>query len=62
MIYDLQGRKIRSLADNTQTAGMKIVKWDGTDDSGTKVDNGIYVCVLRTGNSVTAANIFMAGR
>ncbi len=62
MIYDLQGRKIRSLADNKQTAGVKTVNWDGTDDSGTKVENGIYVCVLRTGNTVTATKIFVAGR
>src|SRR5262249_37554544 len=36
-IYDVTGRKIRSLADRVFEAGEHELKWDGTDDTGAKV-------------------------
>lgn len=62
VIYDLQGREIRTLLQNEQSAGPKTVAWDGTDDAGSRVRGGIYVCVLRTGNAVATTKIFVAGR
>jgi len=41
-IYDLAGRKIRTLADGFQTGGRYEVRWDGSSDGGTSVSNGIY--------------------
>jgi hypothetical protein len=41
-IYDVSGRKIRSLADRVYTPGEYTMKWDGSDDSGTKVARGVY--------------------
>jgi flagellar hook assembly protein FlgD len=41
-IYDVTGRKIRSLADRVFPAGEQVLRWDGTDDAGAKVARGVY--------------------
>jgi hypothetical protein len=42
IIYDVNGRRIRTLVDNALKAGMHEVVWDGTDDSGHTVTSGVY--------------------
>jgi hypothetical protein len=42
MVYDLQGRKIRSLVANNLTAGEYNIIWDGRDNTGVDVVSGIY--------------------
>jgi len=46
IVYDLQGRMINTLVDAYQQAGINKVYWNGTDESGNYVSNGIYFCVL----------------
>jgi FlgD Ig-like domain len=41
-IYDLAGRKVRTLADRVFPAGEQTLRWDGTDDAGGKVARGVY--------------------
>jgi len=41
-IYDLLGRKIRTLASQNLSSGYKSVLWDGKNDSGEDVASGIY--------------------
>ena len=42
-LYDVSGRKVRSLADHAQDAGMHTQIWDGKDESGRDVTNGLYL-------------------
>jgi hypothetical protein len=42
-LFDLSGRKIRTLVDNYRTAGYYEVQWDGTDAKGTNLASGIYI-------------------
>ena len=51
-IYNLPGRKIKTLNTASEDQGMHSVTWDGKDDSGTAVPAGIYVCTLKTGDKV----------
>lgn len=51
-IYDLPGRKIKTLNTVSEGQGMHSVTWDGKDDAGTAVPAGIYVCILKTGDKV----------
>jgi hypothetical protein len=46
VIYDLGGRKIRTLADERKSAGSYSVYWDGSDDSGALVASGLYLYQL----------------
>ncbi len=42
VVYDILGRKIRTLVDNYQSAGIHDVRWDGTDYNGVNVASGMY--------------------
>lgn len=41
-VYDLHGRKVRTLVSGEQKAGRHVVVWDGTDDRGRHVASGMY--------------------
>ncbi|HEX9973247.1 MAG TPA: FlgD immunoglobulin-like domain containing protein, partial [bacterium] len=47
-IYDLQGREIRTLLQETKTAGHYSVNWDGRDEAGNCVASGMYFYKLWT--------------
>ncbi|MFO7654929.1 MAG: FlgD immunoglobulin-like domain containing protein [Candidatus Krumholzibacteriia bacterium] len=46
-IFDERGRLVRTLVDETRTAGMHTVVWDGRDHGGRRVASGVYHGVLR---------------
>ncbi|MCF8234663.1 MAG: T9SS type A sorting domain-containing protein [Bacteroidales bacterium] len=56
-IYDLQGRMIRTIADEYLNAGTHKFTWDGTNDPGVKVDPGLYFYIFKTENEVTSKKI-----
>ncbi|HPG38931.1 MAG TPA: FlgD immunoglobulin-like domain containing protein [bacterium] len=41
-IYDILGREVRSLVDQTYAPGSYKLSWDGLDNSGNKVATGMY--------------------
>lgn len=45
-IYDLIGMKVTTLATGNHAAGSYSVYWNGTDQNGTLVANGVYICRL----------------
>lgn len=47
-VYDLRGRLVRTLVNAYQTAGRRLVTWDGRNEYGHQVASGVYVYVLRT--------------
>ena len=49
-VYNLQGRRVRTLVDAEQGAGEYTIQWDGTDASGDKVASGIYLYRLERGD------------
>ena len=48
-MIDLAGRQVRTLLRGTADAGRQVISWDGRDDSGRNVANGVYFLVSRTG-------------
>ncbi|MFZ0390511.1 MAG: T9SS type A sorting domain-containing protein, partial [Calditrichia bacterium] len=48
-IYDMSGRKIRTLVNGNEAAGEKEVRWNGITESGSHAASGIYLAVLRQG-------------
>ena len=48
-VYDLCGRRVRSLAAGMKAAGWYEVVWDGRSDAGTPLSSGFYWVVMRTG-------------
>ena len=43
MVYDVAGRAVRTLLSGMQTAGEGAVSWDGRDEAGSPVANGVYL-------------------
>ena len=48
-IYDLLGKKIKTLVNQSQDAGKNIVVWDGTDNLGRQVSGGVYLYQIQAG-------------
>ena len=42
-IYNVLGQEIKMLVNEYKTAGKNIVKWDGTNNNGIKVNSGVYI-------------------
>lgn len=49
VIYDLSGRRVRSLRSETLPAGRHSVVWKGRDDAGVRVASGVYLCRIQIG-------------
>jgi flagellar hook assembly protein FlgD len=47
-IFDLAGRRVRSLASGVLPAGEVTREWDGRDDRGHGVRSGVYFVRLTT--------------
>lgn len=56
-IYDLRGRRVKTLREGMSTAGTFTVVWDGSDESGTRVGSGAYLVVLRAGDTRDARRV-----
>ena len=50
-IFDVQGQKVKTLADGYTGAGVYQVEWDGADASGKAVATGVYLAHLQKGNA-----------
>ena len=48
LVNNILGQKIKSLVKEDQQAGLKRVKWDGMDESGSLVGSGMYYITLVT--------------
>ncbi len=48
-IFDLLGKRIRTLAQGRQQAGQHRLLWDGRDDNGANVPSGVYLYRLHAG-------------
>lgn len=49
-IFDLRGRKVKTLAQSEFASGRHSLVWDGTDDSGTPVASGLYLYRMNSGS------------
>ncbi len=48
IVYDLLGRRVKTLVSETAQAGYYRIVWDGLDDRGAAAGAGVYFCVLTT--------------
>ncbi len=54
-VYDIAGQVVKTLVDETVTAGGYAATWDGTDEHLQPVASGMYVYRLQVGDRFTAA-------
>ena len=48
-VFDVRGVRVRSLVDEPQAAGSRVVTWDGADATGRATPPGLYFSRLRVG-------------
>lgn len=51
VVYDVMGRKVRSLINREMTPGSAEVTWDGTDQGGAAVGTGMYFARMLAGGT-----------
>jgi flagellar hook assembly protein FlgD len=51
-IYDMLGRQVKTLINQTQDAGFKSVVWNATNDYGKPVSAGIYLYQIQAGEYI----------
>lgn len=51
-VFDVLGRKVRTLVNGRVAAGRHAVRWNGRDDAGRPVAGGLYLYRLQTGERV----------
>jgi len=51
-VYNMSGKKIKTLVDVHKSAGIYNVKWNGTDSAGREMTSGIYFYKLQMGSNV----------
>jgi len=59
VVYDTQGRRVRTLADDSFAAGLHTFVWDGTTDEGRRAASGIYRYVLHTTRGEAAGRVIL---
>ena len=52
IIYDMLGRQVKTLINQTQDAGYRSVIWDATNDYGKPVSAGIYLYQIQAGEYI----------
>jgi uncharacterized protein (AIM24 family) len=58
-VYDVQGRLLKTLVNETRTMGEHAVTWNGQDASGTTVASGVYFVRLEFGGQVRTRKIVL---
>lgn len=58
-VYNIRGELVRSLFNGEQSSGKYTIEWDGLNDSGNRVNSGIYFYRLQTDGSIETKKMFM---
>lgn len=61
-VYDVLGRRVRTIADELRPAGSQVFVWNGIDDSGRGVAPGIYFVQVRAHSYRESRRVVVAGR
>lgn len=58
-IYNVRGQVVKTLVNDSRSAGTHNIQWDGLNNFGQKVASGIYIYTLRTSNFVESKKMTM---
>jgi hypothetical protein len=58
-IYNISGRRVKTLVDEFRNAGCYTVVWNGTDEKGKQVGSGVYFYKFTTSNESTIRKMLL---
>ena len=56
-LYDVSGRRVRTLADRTMAGGVTAISWDGRDGNGAPVGGGVYFARVQCAGQVQSVRL-----
>lgn len=59
-VYDLTGRRVKTLIQGSRDAGVHSVEWSGQDETGARVANGVYFYRLTAGEVTRTRKLVVA--
>jgi hypothetical protein len=59
IIYDILGRRVKTLISQTQTAGHRSVQWNATNDYGKPVSAGVYIYQIQAGKHINTKKMLL---
>jgi flagellar hook assembly protein FlgD len=59
-VYDLSGRRVKTLASGPATAGVHDISWELTDEGGARVAPGVYLYRLTGGGETLCRRLVAA--
>ena len=59
VIYDITGRKVRTLVSQQQPKGQYSVKWNAVDDEGAVLSSGMYIARLKVSDEVATKKLLL---
>jgi len=59
IIYDMLGREVKTLINQTQDAGYRSVIWNATNDYGKPVSAGIYLYQIQAGEYISTKKMVL---
>lgn len=61
-LFDLQGRRLLTLADRVLPSGPSVLPWDGRDANGVRMRDGVYFARAVVGDRVFGARVLLMRR
>jgi len=58
-VFDISGRRVRSLVNDQQAGGNHSVIWNGADENGRGVSTGVYFCILSAGEYTESRKVVL---
>ena len=59
-VFDATGRKVKTIHQGQLPAGAQYAFWDGTNDLGAKVENGLYYFTMKAANTVVTDKVILS--
>jgi len=59
VVYDVLGRKVKTLVNEERHAGQHRVSWNGTNDYGASVSTGVYFYELKAGDQIKTQKMLL---
>jgi subtilisin family serine protease len=58
-IFNILGQNVRTLVDESKSAGSYFTSWDGKDSRGRAVASGVYLCTLHAGSFTASRKMLL---
>lgn len=58
-IYDISGKLIKTMVNQSQAAGLQKAEWDGTNEAGKKAASGYYVYTVKFEQTILSKKMIL---